>query len=87
MSTFNVVNAYRWAQLTGSERELAVQFICPNGEPLTDDGVAFFFSLLKAGTIAFAQSDTANEHLHVPHQPSEAKYFCTSCHARQLLSA
>jgi len=76
---YTQTNRARFEQLTPAQRELVVAFTCPNGEALTNEGLTMFFSLMDSNTIEFAQSDTPNEHLHVPHLPTAAERFCTVC--------
>lgn len=47
------------------ERMLAIQFICPNGQPLTDQAVGMFYNFTREGVIKFTDQGTANVHLHV----------------------
>lgn len=76
---YTLANRGRFEQLTAVQRELMIAFVCPNGEALTSEGIIMFFSLLDSNIIEFAQSDTPNEHLHVPHLPTKAERFCTVC--------
>jgi hypothetical protein len=85
---YSLYNQGRFEALTPAQRELMIAFICPNGEALTDEGIIMFFSLLDSNTIEFAQSDTPNEHLHVPHLPTAAERFCTVCaYINELVAA
>ena len=94
MRTYPPVNFYsqgnkaRFEELTPTQRELVVAFTCPNGEALSNEGLTMFFSLIDAGTIEFAQSNTPNEHLHIPHLPTAAERFCLVCaHVERLVAA
>lgn len=84
---YTQANKDRFEELTASQRELVVAFVSPNGEALTNEGLTMFFSLIDDHTIAFAQSGTPNEHLHVPHTRGQAKYWCTTCAAMELVAA
>lgn len=77
----------RLAGFSLTQRQLIINFVSPNQEPLADAGFQVFFDLLDRGTLQFAEVDTANEHLHVPHPAFEAKQWCTVCHAMQLQTA
>lgn len=76
---YTLANRGRFEQLTTVQRELMIAFVCPNGEALTSEGIIMFFSLLDSNTIEFAQSDTPNEHLHVPHHGKPHGQWCLTC--------
>lgn len=85
---YSLANKNRFEMLTSAQRELMIAFVCPNGEPLTNEGIIMFFSLLDSNTIEFAQSNTPNEHLHVPHLPTKAERFCLVCsYVNELVAA
>lgn len=85
---YSLANQGRFEALTPAQRELMIAFTCPNGEALTNEGIVMFFSLLDSNTIEFAQSNTPNEHLHVPHLPTAAERFCTVCsYVAELVAA
>lgn len=85
---FSAISHHKWVQLSGAQRELAVAFICPNGEALTDDGIRLFFDLIDSHTIEFADEDGPNEHLHVPHVGKPHGQWCLTCeHIDRLVAA